>query len=226
MKKFFLIAMFLLSVNSVFAYEYTAPFINEIKESQSLIYNTETSEWKRVSPNFDKSVLCDKEIVFTKYWSKGSGGYSEYENSITDEDFFVLSTYEFLDGSQLIGYNAHLLKFFKINFVNEKFVLAELSHDEVQKYFPDVKLVKISDFKHNAITLKKNWFKPQVYMLLNDTKTDFYKYQFENVKTFQLVKGVFEIDKKMIKAQTILFTHFGIQEKLFPILKIEIVNSN
>ena len=45
MKKFFLILMLLLSVNFGFAYEYKEPFNNEIKEAQSLVFNTETNEW-------------------------------------------------------------------------------------------------------------------------------------------------------------------------------------
>ena len=173
MKKFVLLVLTLLISNSVFAYEYTFPFLNEIKESQSLIYNIETKEWKRIPVDFSKNSLSSKELVFTKYWSKGSGGYSEYELNSTEENFFVTSTYEFLDGTSLIAYNAHLLKFYQMDFINEKIVLKELTCEQVQKYFPNVELVKISDFKHNSITLKKPWFQSKTFMLITIQKQTF-----------------------------------------------------
>lgn len=207
----------LLCANGVFAYDYMPPVTNDVKDSQTISYSLEKHEWSRTP--------VDKEdIVFTKYMTKGSGGYSEYEHGQKQYEAGNGSTYEFLDGTNLIGYNVHSLKFYRLNFNGEKITSEELTPDEVQRYFPDVEIVRISQFKNNKIELKKPWFKAKNFMLLNDTNTDFYKYQFEDEKSYQLVRGLFELPKSMLFPRKLVYSHFASRDKMFPTLQIVVKN--
>lgn len=224
MKKLISTFIVLLCANAVFAYEYKVPVTNDIKDSQSVIYNTESKEWTKAPADIGKDCAFDNKTVFTKFMTKGSGGFSEYETSQKQYEAGVGSTYEFLDGTNLIGYNSHTLKFYKLDYNGEKITAEELSAKDIQKYFPEVQIVKISDFKNNKIELTKPLFKKKTFMLLNDTNTDFYKYQFENQKDYQLIRGMFEA-KNMIIPETLIFSHFTSRDKMFPILEIKIKNS-
>ena len=225
MKKIMTFLLFMLISGSALAYDYGAPVTNEIKDTQSVVYNSLTKEWFRVDENNTKDAPTPDEVVFTKYITKGSGGYSEYDTVDKQYEAGEGSTYEFLDGTELIAYNAHTLKFYKLDFDGEKITAKELTVDRVQKYFPDVKIVKISQFKNNKIELTKKWFKPKSFMLLNDTKTDFYKYQFENIKSYQLIKGMFEIPKNQIRQKPLVFSHFSSKDKMYPVFQIVVKNS-
>lgn len=212
-----LLSVFWVSALSGYAYNYKLPVTNEVKDTQSVYYNMETKEWSR-------SQLNQEDLFFTKYMTKGSGGYSEYDTAQKQYDMGAGSTYEFLDGTSLIGYNAHTLKFYKFTFNGEKFEAQELTPTEVQSYFPDVVIVKISSFKNNKITVRKPWFKPASFMLLNDTNTDFYKYQFENQQQYQLIKGVFEMPKNMFLPKTLIYSHFASKDPMFPKFEITVKN--
>lgn len=231
MKKIIAALVILLFANTAFAYNYTKPVTNDVKDTQSLKYNIKTKEWTKVQDTKNETVqtppneINNDEIIFTKYVTKGSGGYSVYENNQKQYDAGSGTTYEFLDGTSLIGYNAHNLKFYRLDFDGEKITGKELTIPEIKQYFPDVQIVKISKFKNNKIELKKKWFKPETFMLVNDTNTDFYKYQFEEIKTYQLIHGMFEIEKSKIKPQRLIYSHFGSRDKMFPILKIKVRNS-
>lgn len=224
MKKLISAFIFFICANAAFAYEYKAPVTNDIKDSQSVVYDLQTKEWSKAPADVEKDCAFENKIIFTKFMTKGSGGFSEYETAQKQYEAGVGSTYEFLDGKELIGYNSHTLKFYKLDFNGEKIAATELTPNEVKKYFPDVEIVKISQFKNNKIELKKPWFKPKTFMLLNDTNTDFYKYQFENQKDYQLVRGVFEVPKSIIAPKTLVFSHFASRDKLFPALTIKIRN--
>ena len=116
----------------------------------------------------------------------------------------------------------HLLKFFELGFEDNKITHKSLSAEELKILFPDVKIVYISKFKNNKIVLKKPWRKSQTYLLVNDTDRDFYKYSFEDYSGRpELIKGLFTVDKP----QTLIYSHFGSRDDLFPILKIKVKNS-
>lgn len=217
MKKIIALLVFLLCTNGAFAYEYTPPVTNDIRDSQTINYSLDKQQWS-------KAPIDKTDIVFTKYMTKGTGGYSEYEHAQKQYEVGVGSNYEFLDGTNLIGYNSHILKFYRLSFNGEKIISEELLPSEVQHYFPDVEIVKVSQFKNNKIELKKSWFKSKSFMLLNDTTTDFYKYQFEDEKSYQLIRGVFELPKSMIYPRKLVYSHFGSRDKMFPILQITVKN--
>lgn len=211
MKKFVLILSLLLVSNMAFAYNYSDIVKNSVNVNQKINYLPETKSWtKSYNP---------QSIDFVKHITVGSGSYSEYSHNKTYYD--TNTTYEFLDGDKLIGHNMHLLKFFELGF-DTKITHRNLSVEEIQKLFPDVEIIKISQFKNNKIVIKKPRNIKRTYLLVNDTDRDFYKYIFENSDNgAERIKGLFEIEKP----QKLIYSHFGSRDKMFPILKIVIKES-
>lgn len=213
MKRIILLMTLALTVNGVFAYEYNHNMIdNAVKEDQQVEFCPIKKMWGR-----DFAI---NNLMFTKHITHGTGGFSEYElkKKLYDTD----TTYEFLYDNKLVGYNAHKLKFFNMEFDNDKFRNTELTDIQLKELFPDVEIIKVSQFKDNKITLNKPWLKSKTFLLVNDTNRDFYKYQFENYKKQdELIRGLFE----MKRPGTLIFSHFGSRDELFPILKIHVRNS-
>lgn len=202
----------LIGICSANAYEYSPKVLNDIKEGQQVEYSPITKSWTR-----DYSV---NNMIFTKYITHGSGSYSEYKNKNTY--YGTNTTYEFLFNDKLIGYSMHLLKFYNLQFVDNKFVHNELTEAELKELFPNVEFIKVSDFKNDKIVVKKPKNKTVTYMLINDTRRDFYKYQFEKYNNDnELIRGVFEASKPM----KLTYSHFGSRDKMFPILQITVKNS-
>lgn len=212
MKNFILLFAIVLSINTAFAYNYNSEIINNaVNEDHRLEYNQTKKTWVKTN--------SETPETFTKHWTKGSGGFSEYERNKNMLE--TCTTYEFLYKNQLIGYNTHTLKFYKFDFENEKFNKTELSESQIKELFPDVEIVKISQFKDNKITLNKPWFKKKTFLIVNDTDKEFYKYQFEHyAKTDELIRELIEVDRP----RTFIFSHFGSRDKLFPTLKITVKN--
>lgn len=213
MKKIILFLALVFAVNGAIAYEYNYNIIdNAVKEDQQVEYCPIKKMWGR-----DFTI---NSLVFTKHITHGSGGFSEYEmkKKLYDTD----TTYEFLCNTRLIGYNMHKLKFFNMEFQDGKFKNTELSDIQLKELFPNVEIIKVSQFKDNKITLDKPWFESKTFLLVNDTDRDFYKYQFENYKKQdELVHGLFE----MKRPGTLIYSHFGSRDAMFPILKIHVRNS-
>ena len=213
MKKTILLLAFAISMNSAFAYNYNNDLTNNIiKEEQQITLCSDTQNWN--------SNCNSKEEVFSKKITYGSGGFSLYEKDkkLYDTD----TTLEFIHNNKLLGYNAHKLKFYTLEFNNDKFEHKELSDNEIKELFPDIEIVKTSHFNSdNSITIYKPYFKTKTILLVNDTDNYYYKYQFENYpKQDELIRGIVELNK----AQTLIFSHFGSRDKLFPILKIQVKN--
>lgn len=205
----------LFTFTNAIAYEYSPKILDIVKEGQKTAFCAETKKWSREAG--------EKDIVFTKFITHGSGSFSEYRNDNTYYD--TNTTYEFLYKDRLFGYNMHQLKFYELKFENDKFKYYELSPEIVQQFFPNVEIIKVSEFKDNRLTLKKPRFKKVTYLLLNDTKKDFYKYQFENIDNEkELVHGIFEIGK-IKKPMTLVYSHFGSRDEAFPVLRITVKNN-
>jgi len=211
MKNLIILLSLLLFANSAFAYDYSATVKNSIDVNQRINYSPSAKIWAR---NFN-----NKNINFVKHMTVGSGSFSEFLNNkkFYDTD----TTYEFLNGNHLVGYNMHKLKFFELGF-DKKITRRELSEHEIQNLFPNVRIVKISQFKNNKIVLKKPRGVKRTYMLVNDTDKDFYKYSFENYGNgTELIRGLFETDK----SNKFIYSHFHSRDKDFPILKIVVKDS-
>ncbi len=200
-----------ISVNIALAYNYPDNVQSFVEVNKKVYYNPTSSTWARTP--------LAKGLIFTKHMTVGSGGFSEF---LLDKTYYdTNTTLEFYDGNKLLGYNQHELKFYELGFNDNKITRRELSADEVQKLFPDVKIVKVSQFKNNKITLKKPVGKTKTFLILNDTDRDFYKYNYENHGNgTELIKSIVEVSSP----KKIVFSHFGSREEDFPILTINIKN--
>lgn len=212
MRIFSIIFALILSVNTAFAYNYPDNVKSALDIKHKVYYAPETKQWARIP--------LKNSIAFTKYMTVGTGSFSEflYQKKYYDTN----TTLEFFDGNKLIGYNQHQLKFYELGFEGKNITKKELKASEVHELFPDVEIVKISQFKNNKITLKKPFKKNRTFLILNDTNRYFYKYSYENYGNgTELIKSIIDTDKP----QKIVFSHFGSNDKNFPKLTIIIKNS-
>jgi len=194
---------------SAVAYEVNPAVLNSVSDLQIVDYNPSSKTWSRN--------LGLNDQVFSKHMTTGSGGYSEYK---TKDNFYDTdSTYEFLYGGKLYGYNGHTLKFFELLFDGEKFEHRDLTKEEVQFLFPSVKILLVSEFENNELTVKLPIFRKKDFMLLNDTDREFYKYQFEYYKGRRTAfNNIFETAMPRV----LIYSHFKSRDEMFPILKINL----
>lgn len=147
----------------------------DIPVNSKLYYNLDTGKWTSNHKG------CTME--FTKQLTLGNNAYSEY---VSDElHYEANSTKEFFHNGDLIGYNKNSLKFHRIYFADNKIQLERLNEKELGELFPNVEIIRISDFKDNYIKIKRNPFREKTYLLMNDTNLMFYNYGFENLDNSQ-----------------------------------------
>lgn len=196
--------------SSAFAYDVNPVVLSSIKDLQIVDYNPSTKTWSRN--------LGLNDYVFSKHVTNGSGGYSEYKYD--GKTYDVDSTYEFLFQGRMFGYNAHTLKLFELMFDGEQFTQRELTDEEIQFFFPDMDVIKVSQFdENNEYLIELPVFRRAEFMIINDTDRDFYKYQFERYNNKnKIFNNIFDI----IIPRTLVFSHFGSRDEMFPILKIRI----
>lgn len=206
MKKLFLTILFLslvmirVNANTILS--------NHIKENDKLSFSKTKYTWQM---GFDEN-----NYNFTKHYTIGSGGFSEYE--LNNVRYDTHSTVEYIVDKKLLGYNPHTLKFSYITFNGQKFNNKYLSDSELQKYFPNTKFIKISEFKNNQIVIRKRPFISEEYLLINDTNQDFYKYSLTNGKD---KKQIFKCFVKVIFPTTYKYSFFGQKQSDRPVLTIK-----
>ena len=168
---------------------------DSIKENEQAVYYTQTKVW-------NKGGMADDRIVLTKKMSPGSGGYSEYYYSDGKIAVPLTSNFEFLFEGKLITVNNADLEFNEIVYENGIFSEQPLPVEEVQKIFPDVEIVKISQFKNGEITI-------------NDTDLTFYKYSYrpDNSIKNPYITGLITLKKR----GKITFSHYGDKEDMLTI---------
>ncbi len=158
--------LFLMSGLSGFA----ANFDN-ISVNSKVYYNHETNKWS--------TTRGGTTIEFVKHLTLGNNVYSEYAADGLYYD--ANSTQEFFHNGDLIGYNKNSLKFHRIYFSDDKIQLERLNEKELKEIFPEVEIIRVSDFKDNYIKVKRSPFRQKTYLLMNDTNLMFYNYSFENL---------------------------------------------
>lgn len=217
MKKLAIFLALLLTSSNVFAYDYPSYVKDGLKDEDSICYNQKTHKWTRTD---EESGTC-----FIKQMTHGSGGFSEFEYKEKSlEPCKDGTTYEFLHNGDLIGYNSHTLKFYKLDFNGKSIIAQELTPQQIQEVFPDVQIVNISQFKDNKITLTKPWFRNKTFLIVNDTDRDFYKYQFENLGGYELIRGILNVSKYQVLPEKFVLSHFGSRDKETPPFYITVVN--
>lgn len=207
MKKLFLTIMFL----SIFIIRVNAntTLTNHIQENDKLSFSKTECTWQM---GFNTT----NSYNFTKHYTIGSGGFSEYE--LNGVRYDTHSTVEYIVNKKLLGYDPHTLKFSYITFDGQKFNNEYLTETELQKYFPNVKFIKISEFKNNQIVIKKKPFVFEECLLINDTNQDFYKYSLTNGKD---KKQIFKCFVKVFFPTTYKYSFFGQKQSDRPILTIK-----
>ena len=89
----------------------------------------------------------------------------------------------------------------------------------IRKLFPDVELVKVSQFKNNEITLYKKPFEQKKFLVVNDTANNYYKYTFKPANMSDKdVNGLLTVNR----FGKIIFSHYGDDNDFYPALKIHI----
>lgn len=184
---------------------------NAIKDGYQAVYSPSGKFWSNGG-------MVDDRIVFTKSISSGSGSYSEY----TAKNWPVImmpTQYEFIFEGRLIGYSTAELKFYELLMINDNFEAKELPLPHVQEIFKGLEIIPVSSATNNELTIKKLPWQTKSFLILNDTTEYFYRYDFETaVKFDEPFKTLITVDK----FETIIFSHFGSRESLFPILKIAV----
>ena len=204
MKKFLLIlTALLMSYSSVLAFDF-------IHEKQNVYYNITNKRWSATQTS-------PKDIVLRYKMFESSGGFSEYYNNKGKLAIGPFSNTEFINNGDFVGIDNGNLKFVKYIYNNGYFKAIDLDEAYVQTLFPNAKIIKLSDFKNNEYTIYKNPMEKLTYLVLNDTKQNFYKYEIKPAKISDKdVTGLLNIEK----FGKITFSHMGDDNDLFPALKI------
>ena len=139
-----------------------------IKNKSKISYNETTGTW-----SYNKS----GENYFTK--TKGFGVFYDYLNSDKSFAFSTNCEYEFIYNDSLIGYSNRDMKFYDITYANGGLSKRPLSVDEVEKIFPEYKVIPFSEFsdKTNSLKIKKQ-SSPLKILLFNDTNDNYDGYAF------------------------------------------------
>lgn len=198
MKKFGIKVMFSLFCalslcGSVFAQKFVD---NDYKtttltDESEVVYLPTLKKWSAVG-------VGDEKVLLVKRVSTNAGNYSEFVDEKGNVAIAFGTGFEFLYGEKLIAQDVYSLKFFSVYWDEDskQFDKKMILEPKLQEIFPDVKIVKISDFKKNVLRVRKNPFKPLKILVLNDTPEYFYKYKFygDNFEIYD-VAGLLEINK-------------------------------
>lgn len=207
MKKIFLTLIILISASlSANSFDFV---------ENSVYYNLQTQKWsaKRTTPK-------DIKLIYKMYST--SGGYSEYYNNRGKLAIGPFSNREFIDDGNLIGIDNGNLKLIKYYYDNGYFRNSILDEGYIGKLFPEIEIIKLSQFVNNEITIYKKPLEQKKILILNDTKNNYYKYTFKpaNIEDKDIT-GLITVGK----FGKIVFSHYGDDNEFFPALKIHVKRS-
>lgn len=207
MKKIFLTLIILISASlSANSFDFV---------ENSVYYNLQTQKWsaKRTTPK-------DIKLIYKMYST--SGGYSEYYNNRGKLAIGPFSNREFIDDGNLIGIDNGNLTLIKYYYDNGYFRNSILDEGYIGKLFPEIEIIKLSQFVNNEITIYKKPLEQKKILILNDTKNNYYKYTFKpaNIEDKDIT-GLITVSK----FGKIVFSHYGDDNEFFPALKIHVKRS-
>lgn len=197
----------LISISAASAYNY-------ITEKQTIFYNPQKSIWTLMPETEDDIQITNKSFI-------GSGGFCEYYYQDGKLAIGPEINIGFVQDGEFIGINSQELKFYKYKYQDKKFVSELLTQEEIQKLYPEYKIIKVSEFKNNEITINKKFFEKINVLLLNDTEQSFYKYSYKPASINpEYIKPFIHISHP----GKIIFSHYGNDTKETPALKIIVKN--
>lgn len=162
-----------------------------IYENNQVVYSPKANSWINGSMGEDR-------IILTKQKSEDAGDFTEFIDENGETQIAFGTGFEFMYNDKLIAQDIYGLRFFSIYYNKEKqaFDRKNIVINSLTKVFPDVKIIKISEFKNNTIKLRKAPFKKIKLLLVNDTSEYFLNYHFEgdNFEHYNMA-GMLEINK-------------------------------
>ena len=181
----------------------------------SVYYNLQTQKW-----SLNRQTPKDVKLIYKMY--SASGGYSEYYNNRGKLAIGPFSNREFIDDGNLIGIDNGNLKLIKYYYDNGYFRNSILDEGYIEKLFPEIEIIKLSQFVNNEITIYKKPLEQKKILILNDTKNNYYKYTFKpaNIEDKDIT-GLITVSK----FGKIVFSHYGDDNEFFPALKIHVKRS-
>lgn len=207
MKKIFLTLIILISASlSANSFDFV---------ENSVYYNLQTQKW-----SLNRQTPKDVKLIYKMY--SASGGYSEYYNNRGKLAIGPFSNSEFIDDGNLIGIDNGNLKLIKYYYDNGYFRNSILDEGYIGKLFPEIEIIKLSQFVNNEITIYKKPLEQKKILILNDTKNNYYKYTFKpaNIEDKDIT-GLITVSK----FGKIVFSHYGDDNEFFPALKIHVKRS-
>ena len=207
MKKIFLTLIILISASlSANSFDFV---------ENSVYYNLQTQKW-----SLNRQTPKDVKLIYKMY--SASGGYSEYYNNRGKLAIGPFSNREFIDDGNLIGIDNGNLKLIKYYYDNGYFRNSILDEGYIGKLFPEIEIIKLSQFLNNEITIYKKPLEQKKILILNDTKNNYYKYTFKpaNIEDKDIT-GLITVSK----FGKIVFSHYGDDNEFFPALKIHVKRS-
>ncbi len=207
MKKIFLTLIILISASlSANSFDFV---------ENSVYYNLQTQKW-----SLNRQTPKDVKLIYKMY--SASGGYSEYYNNRGKLAIGPFSNREFIDDGNLIGIDNGNLKLIKYYYDNGYFRNSILDEGYIEKLFPEIEIIKLSQFVNNEITIYKKPLEQKKILILNDTKNNYYKYTFKpaNIEDKDIT-GLITVSK----FGKIVFSHYGDDNEFFPALKIHVKRS-
>ena len=165
MKKIFLTLIILISASlSANSFDFV---------ENSVYYNLQTQKW-----SLNRQTPKDVKLIYKMY--SASGGYSEYYNNRGKLAIGPFSNREFIDDGNLIGIDNGNLKLIKYYYDNGYFRNSILDEGYIGKLFPEIEIIKLSQFVNNEITIYKKPLEQKKILILNDTKNNYYKANCQN----------------------------------------------
>lgn len=207
MKKIFLTLIILISASlSANSFDFV---------ENRVYYNLQTQKW-----SLNRQTPKDVKLIYKMY--SASGGYSEYYNNRGKLAIGPFSNREFIDDGNLIGIDNGNLKLIKYYYDNGYFRNSILDEGYIEKLFPEIEIIKLSQFVNNEITIYKKPLEQKKILILNDTKNNYYKYTFKpaNIEDKDIT-GLITVSK----FGKIVFSHYGDDNEFFPALKIHVKRS-
>ena len=171
MKKIIFSLIFcLIFTSNVFAENFPDLKYKNIKNREKISYNSELNLWTK---------KIDKKSGNYYIKTKGFGSFYDYLDSNKNFAFSTNCEYEFIYNDSLIGYSNRDMKFYDITYINGGLSKRALTKEEVEKIFPDYKVIEFSDFseKTNSLKIKKGFGDLKI-ILLNDTDNPFDEFTF------------------------------------------------
>ena len=212
MKKIFLSLFFFLAVMIAVCAEGMPDLkYKNIGNKEKIYYDSETNIW---SKKFDRK----NKNYFIK--TKGFGDFYDYLDADKNFAFSTNCEYEFIYNDSLIGYSNKDLKFYEITYIAGGLSKRPLSKEEIEKIFPDYKVISLSQFsdKTGSLKIKKNLGDLKI-ILFNDTDNTFEHFKFStgNAKINQYsLRGFLTVSKPGM----VEFSRFGEHSDLMYIILV------